>query len=71
MVPSEGTAQAKVEGHKETGILFFFFFFKILFVYWRVRVKKEAEWGGQRGGEADSLLSREPDVGLYPRIPGS
>lgn len=25
VVPSEGTAQAKVEGHKETGILFYFF----------------------------------------------
>ena len=26
---------------------------------------------GGAEGEADSLLSREPDTGLHPRIPGS
>jgi len=27
--------------------------------------------GGESEGEADSLLSREPDVGLDPGTPGS
>jgi len=33
---------------------------------------RERAWGGEEGkGEADSPLSREPDVGLHPRIVGS
>jgi len=31
----------------------------------------EHEWWGGAGGEADSPLSREPDVGLDPRTLGS
>ena len=31
----------------------------------------EPEGGAEREGEADSLLSREPDVGLDPRTLGS
>ena len=29
------------------------------------------EEGAEEGGEADSLLSRDPNVGLDPRIPGN
>jgi len=31
--------------------------------------QREHEWGG--GGEAGSLLSKEHDMGLDPRTPGS
>ena len=56
-----------------------FFVFKILFIYLRERARRctselvqahaRASAGGAAGGEgeADSLLSREPDVGLNPR----
>ena len=37
-------------------------FFKILFIYLTERERAQA-WGG-REGEAGSLLSRHPDVGL-------
>ena len=44
-----------------------FFFFKILFIYLR-----EKEWeGGGSEGEADSLMSRVPNVGVDPGTPGS
>ena len=55
-------------------VLFFFFnsslfFFKILFIYLR---ESAQAWGEMEGeGEADSLLSREPAMGLHPRTPGS
>ena len=42
------------------------FFFKILFSYLKDRERKGA-WEG----EADFLLSREPDAGLDPRFPES
>jgi len=32
---------------------------------------REHELGGGAEGEADSQLSREPDIGLDPGIPGS
>ena len=41
----------------------------------REKVRERTHELGQRGteeeGEADSLLSREPDSGLNPRTPGS
>ena len=37
---------------------------------WRER-RREEEEGGAAEGEADSLIGREPDAGLYPRILGS
>jgi len=43
--------------------------FIYLFVREREREHKQGEW--QAGGEADSLLSREPDVGLDPGTLGS
>ena len=50
----------------------FFFpklFFKVLFIYLRERTQ---EWGeGQREKSVDSLLIREPYVGLDPRTLGS
>lgn len=50
------------------GTLIFRFFFKILFIYLRDSVSKRA---GEGEGEADSPLSREPDMGLNPRTLGS
>ena len=46
----------------------FDFIFKIVCIHLRER-DRENEWdGGAEGeGEADSPLSREPDVGLHPR----
>ena len=47
---------------------------KILFIFLR-ESEKEHEWGGEakgdREGEADSLLSREPDLCLHPGTLGS
>ena len=53
------------------------FFFKILFIYLRhrererERASERAQAWGVAEGEAASLLSRAPDVGLDPRTPGS
>ena len=50
-----------------------FYFFKIVFIYLREsmsrgRVRVGKERGPKRGeGEADSLLSTEPDTGLHPK----
>uniref|UniRef100_A0A7N5K9F0 Forkhead box R1 n=1 Tax=Ailuropoda melanoleuca TaxID=9646 RepID=A0A7N5K9F0_AILME len=49
--------------------LSFCFFLKILFIY--LREREGAQAGGAAEGETDSLLSREPDVGLDPRTLGS
>ena len=51
------------------------FFFKILFMYLResrARGRAQVVGGGgtEAEGEADSPLSREPDVGLHPRTVG-
>ena len=45
------------------------YFFKIVFVWQskRWRRHKQGEWQAEGEGEAGSLLSREPDVGLDPR----
>ena len=44
----------------------------ILFIYFdRERENKLEELQAEGEGEADSLPSREPDVGLYPRTLGS
>ena len=51
--------------HREIFILYIYIFFNILFIYLRNREQTEAE------GEADSLLSWEPDAGLDPRTSGS
>jgi len=40
-----------------------------LFIWERVR-KRDSEQGGRVEGEAESTLSREPDVGLHPRTLG-
>ena len=48
---------------------FFLFFYDFIYVFVRERVHKQGEW--QAEGEAGSPLSREPDVGLNPRMPGS
>ena len=47
-------------------ILKFSLFFKILFIY----LSKTVQAGEESEGEAGSLLSKEPEVGLNPRIPG-
>jgi len=39
------------------------------FIYLRERAHKQGEGEGQR--EKETLLSREPNVGLDPRTPGS
>ena len=44
------------------------FFLKILF---SLTEHKQGEWQAEGEGEADSLLSREPDTGLDPRTQGS
>ena len=46
-------------------ICFLSFFFKSLFIY---LIKREQEQGGgaEGEGEADSLMSRDPDMGLDP-----
>ena len=43
----------------------------LLFDRLRKRERKQGEWRAEKEGEADSLLSRKPDVGLDPRAPGS
>ena len=46
----------------------FFFFLKILFIYLREREGRRVQTSrGEADGEADSVLGREPDVGLDPR----
>ena len=47
-------------------------FLKILLISLRER-EREYKWGGggSSEGEAGCLLSKEPHMGLYPRIPGS
>ena len=42
----------------------FLFLFKILFIYLTDRDHKKAKRQAEREGEAGSLLSREPDVGI-------
>ena len=54
----------------------YIYFEKILFIWKRFKKKKEiaSQWaqvGGETKGEAGSLLSSEPDVGLDPKILGS
>ena len=45
-----------------------FYFLKVVVIYLRVHTSERAQGGKQEGvGEADSPLSREPDVGLNPR----
>ena len=44
---------------------------KILFILERERESMSSGEGTEREEEADSLLSREPDLGLNPRIPRS
>ena len=47
-------------------------FLKILFIYLRKRESTHEQWGeAEREREADSPLSRELDLGLDPRTPGS
>ena len=48
-----------------------FFFFKVLFIYLTQREPKQRERQAEGEGEAGSPLSREANVGLEPRIPGS
>ena len=50
---------------------FLFCFFKILFMYLRERKKQQSRGWAEGEGEADSLLSREPDSGLNPKTLGS
>ena len=47
---------------------FFFYFVKILFIHLTESEDKQGETGR---GEAGSQVSREPDVGLDLRTPGS
>ena len=49
------------------------FFLQRFSVYLRERDRESTTWGGggQAEGEADFPLSRDPDVGLNPRTPGS
>ena len=50
----------------------FFFFLKKDFIYLREREHEHTQAGGGAEGEgADSMLGREPDAGLDPRILGS
>jgi len=41
------------------------------FIYLRGREREQVRAQKQREGEADSPVSREPNVGLNPRTPGS
>ena len=60
----------QLETHKSNRIVFFFL--RLYLIYLLERVRERMNGGGPEGdGEADSLLSREPDVGLDPRTPGS
>ena len=43
----------------------------ILFIYFRERERAQAGKVAEREGDTGSPLSREPDTGLDPRIPGS
>ena len=45
-----------------------FIFFKILFNYLTEREHKQREWQAEEEGEADSLTSKEPNVGLPKAI---
>ena len=48
------------------------FFLKISFIYLRESKGEHTGWGGGEGrGEAGSLLSKEPNMGLDPRMLGS
>lgn len=47
------------------------FLFNILFIYLREKEKERAQAGMRAEGEADSPLSREPNVRLHPRTLGS
>ena len=55
-----------------TKILFYFNFLKRFYLFEREREHAQAGEGAEREGDADSLLSREPNnAGLDPRIPRS
>jgi len=62
-----------MEGCLYGALPFFLFFFKILFIYLFVREQESEHKQGEQQAEAEagSLLSKEPDVGLYPRTLGS
>jgi len=47
------------------------YFLKILFIYLRERERERAQAGGAAEEEAGSPLSKEPNVALEPRTPGS
>ena len=48
-----------------------FFYFQRFYLFIWHRERERAQAGGAGEGEADSPLSMEPDVGLYPRTLGS
>ena len=56
-------------GFLKKALVFCICFLKILFIYDREITRRQRD--RQRGLEAGSLLSREPDAGLDPRILGS
>jgi len=51
--------------------LSFFFFKDFIYLTERETARAGTQAGGVGEGEAGSLPSREPDVGLYPRTLGS
>ena len=52
-------------------LLCFVLFLKIIYLFIYQRQWAQAEWQAEAEGEAGSLLSKEPDVGLDPRTLGS
>ena len=51
--------------------IYFYFFFKILFIY-LTEIETASERGNTRRGSGRSrLIAEEPDVGLDPITPGS
>ena len=53
-----------------SSIVQFLYLHKFLEDFTYLRERDHKQWGGVEG-EADSLLSREPEMGLHPRTPGS
>ena len=52
-------------------MLFYFYFFKIVFIYLTESARGGTQAGEMGEGEAVSQQSREPDAGLDPRTLGS
>lgn len=70
LIPPSPPRAAGVLSAAQMGVLLPYFILRF-FIYLMEREHKEGERQAEGGGEACSLLSKEPDEGLDPRTQGS